>query len=78
MVEKKEVVKKPVTKVTKKAKTVKTEEKSEQQFFAKDLADRMGVSSFDYLLIKRNNNIKDDTPVTASKMKEMYNNVIRR
>lgn len=81
MAEKKETVKKTVPKTVKKvtpAKNIKVNKKVEQQYFAKDLADRMGVSSFDYLLIKRQNNIQDDTPVTASEMQKMYNKIIRR
>lgn len=65
------VVKKP-TKVVKRAQSAKKPEKIEQQFFAKDLADQMGISSIDFLLIKRENNIKDDTPLTASEMKKIF------
>lgn len=78
MAEKKEAVKKTAPRTIKKVTPAKPAKKIEQQYFAKDLADRMGVSSFDYLLIKRQNNIKDDTPVTASEMQKMYNEIIRR
>ena len=76
MAEKKETAKK-TAKVAKKVQPVKKSQvKIEQQFFAKDLADRMGISSIDFLLIKRENNIKDDTPLTASEMKEIFNKTI--
>lgn len=50
----------------------------EQQFFAKDLAEKMGISSFDFLLIKREAGIKDGSPITRSKMQELYNKIIKR
>ncbi len=82
MAEKKETAKettkvaKKATKVVKKAQPAKKPQKIEQQFFAKDLADKMGISSIDFLLIKRENNIKDDTPLTASEMKEIFNKTV--
>lgn len=77
MAEKKETAKK-ATKVVKKVQPVKKAVKVEQQFFAKDLADQMGISSMDFLLIKRENDMKDDTPITASEMKEIFNKTVGR
>ena len=74
MAEKKDSKIKKVTKpVTKKA-----QEPVEPQFFAKDLAERMGIERFDFLLIKREGNIEDGSLITMSKMQELYNKVIRR
>lgn len=82
MAEKKEDIKtKVATKpIAKKAKTIKKVEKvakkAEQQFFASDLADKMGIRSFDFFLIKRQAGITDSTPITMSKMKELYDKII--
>ena len=78
MADKKEIKGKKVIKpvVTKKAK--KTEPKVvEQQFFAKDLAEKMGIASFDFLVIKREAGIEDGSPITRSKMQELYNKIIK-
>lgn len=77
MAEKKETAKK-ATKVVKKVQPAKKPKKVEQQFFAKDLADQMGISSIDFLLIKRENDMRDDTPITASEMKEIFNKTVGR
>ena len=69
-------------KTIKPAPTVKKEKKIvkpvEQQFFAKDLAEKMGIASFDFLLIKREAGIEDGSPITRSKMQELYDKIIRR
>lgn len=76
MVEKKETAKKTTPKVVKKAAPAKPKKQpqapKEQQFFLKDLAERMGITSFDYLLIKREYGYTDNTPITASEMKKIY------
>ena len=59
-------------------KTKKQAKPAEQQFFAKDLADKMGIASFDFLLIKREAGIEDGSPITRSKMQELYDKIIRR
>ena len=64
-------------KVTKKV-TPKAQEPAEPQYFAKDLAERMGIKGFDFLLIKREANIEDGSLITMSKMQELYNKLIRR
>jgi len=83
MAEKKEDIKtkvaaKPIAKKTKPV--VKAEKKvvkkAEQQFFASDLAEKMGIRSFDFFLIKRQAGITDSTPITMSKMKELYDKII--
>lgn len=66
-----------IKKVAKKA-TPKAQEPAEPQYFAKDLAERMGIKSFDFLLIKREANIEDGSLITMSKMQELYNKLIRR
>ena len=78
MAEKKETAKK-TAKVAKKVQPVKKSQvKTEQQFFAKDLAEKMGIASFDFLLIKREAGIEDGSPITRSKMQELYDKIIRR
>lgn len=67
-----------IKKVVKKTTIKKAQEPVEPQFFAKDLAERMGIDSFDFLLIKREANIQDGSLITMSKMQEIYNKVIRR
>lgn len=82
MAEKKEIKEKIATKpIAKKVKSFKEKPKvvakqTEQQFFAKDLADKMGIRSFDFFLMKREANITDTTPITMSKMKELYDKII--
>ena len=77
-IKEKKVIKPVVTKKAKKAEPKVVEPKVvEQQFFAKDLAEKMGISSFDFLLIKRNAGIEDGSPITRSKMQELYNKIIK-
>lgn len=87
MVEKKEEKQKIATKpIAKKEKAIKkiapkkaepkVVKKVEQQFFAGDLAEKMGMRSFDFFLIKRQAGITDSTPITMSEMKELYNKII--
>lgn len=60
--------------------TIKKEEPKnvEQQFFAKDLAEKMGIASFDFLLIKREAGIEDGSSITMSEMKKLYDKIIKR
>lgn len=87
MVEKKEekqkIATKPIAKKEKAIKKVvpkkaapKVEKQVEQQFFAADLAEKMGIRSYDFFLIKRQEGITDSTPITMSKMKELYDKII--
>ena len=83
MVEKKEIKEKIATKpiakkekIIKKAEAKKVVKKAEQQFFAGDLAKKMGMRSFDFFLIKRETGITDTTPITMSELKELYNKII--
>lgn len=81
MAEKKEIKEKIATKpIAKKIKTPKAApkvaKKAEQQFFAKDLAEKMGIRSFDFFLMKRETGMTDTTPITMSKMKELYDKII--
>lgn len=66
-----------IKKVTRKV-TPKVQEPVEPQYFAKDLAERMGIERFEFLLIKREANLQDGSLITMSKMQELYNKVIRR
>lgn len=79
MAGKKETKEKKIIKPAPTIKKEKTKAKPiEQQFFAKDLADKMGIASFDFLLIKREAGIEDGSPITRSKMQELYDKIIRR
>lgn len=50
--------------------------KEEPKFFAQDIAKKFNVPSFDFLIIKRQNNITDTSSVTISEFKKMYRKVI--
>lgn len=50
----------------------------EQKYFAEDLASRMGIDSFEFLLIKREAGLENGSTITMSEMQELYNKVIRR
>ncbi len=82
MAEKKEDIKtkvatKPIAKkVVKKVEQKAEPKKTEQQFFAADLAEKMGMRSFDFFLIKRQTGLTDSTPITMSEMKELYDKII--
>lgn len=77
------------TKVTKKAETKvvqkekpkaikKSGKKVEPHFPAKELAEKQGIGSFEFFVIKRAENIKDDTILTATEMQELYKKNIKR
>lgn len=61
-----------------KAAPQKVSEPVEQQYFAEELASRMGIDSFEFLLIKREGGLENGSTVTMSQMQELYNKVIRR
>lgn len=48
----------------------------EPKFFAKDAAERLGIESFEFFLIKRQAKIENDTPVTIAQMKEYFNTIV--
>lgn len=48
----------------------------EQKLFARDIAENFGVSSFDFLIIKRQNDIEDTTPISVSEFKQMYQKMV--
>lgn len=48
----------------------------EKKLFARDIAENFGVSSFDFLIIKRQNGIDDTTPISASEFKKMYQKMV--
>lgn len=51
---------------------------AEPQFFAADLAEKMGIASYDFFLMKREAGIEDGSPITRSKMQELYDKIIKR
>lgn len=51
-------------------------EKVEQKVFAKDLARKLGVPTFDYFIIKRQEGIDDTTPLSVSEFKNMYQKIL--
>lgn len=61
-------------------KSLKQENKpqQEQQFFAKELATKMGIKGYDFLLIKREADLEDGSLITMSKMQELYKKVVGR
>ena len=71
----KKIVKPATIKNQKKSKAEKKQ--PEPQFFASDLAEKMGITSFDFLLIKREAGIENGSPITRSKMQELYNKIIK-
>jgi len=72
--EKPKVVKpKSFEKKEKKAQKIKVEE---PKFFAKNIAEKFRVPAFDFLIIKRQNNIEDTSAISVSEFKEMYRKVI--
>lgn len=78
---KKTVAKKAEPKVVQKTqpKVIKakpTGEKFEPHFPAKELAEKQGIESFEFFVIKREANIKDDTVLTAAEMQKLYNEII--
>ena len=74
---KKETKEKKVIKPATTKKQVKQPKKIEEQFFAKDLATKMGIPSFDFFLIKREAGIEDGSPITRSEMQKLYNKIIK-
>lgn len=76
--EKKIIKPAPTVKKSKKSTTQSVQKPVEQQFFAKDLAEKMGIASFDFFIIKREAGIEDGSPITRSKMQELYDKIIRR
>lgn len=55
---------------------VPTAKPVEQKLFARDIAENFGVSTFDFLIIKRQNGIDDTTPISASEFKKMYQKMV--
>jgi hypothetical protein len=81
-VTKKTVAKKAEPKVVQKnqpkvIKTQPTGKKIEPHFPAKELAEKQGIESFEFFVIKRSANIKDDTVLTAAEMQELYKKIIK-
>lgn len=77
MAAKKEKKAAPVKQVVKAKKTKpKAVIPTDPKFFAQDAAERLGIESFEFFLIKRQANIENDTPVTIAEMKEYYNKIV--
>lgn len=67
---------KQVVKPKKEVKKPKVVTPTDPKFFAKDAAERLGLESFEFFLIKRHANIQDDTPVTIAEMRELFNKIV--
>lgn len=65
-------------KIVRPTRQVKPQQKVEQKFFAKDLATKMGIETFDFLLIKREAGLEDNSVITMSEMQKLYNEIARR
>ena len=76
MADKKEQPKVIKSKSFEKKKAPQKFKKEEPKFFAQDIAKKFRVPEFDFLIIKRQNNIEDTTSVTMSEFKKMYQKVI--
>lgn len=61
-----------------KEKQIKKPQQTEQQFFVKELAERMGIGSYDLFLMKRDAGLKDDSLITMSEMQKLYNKIVGR
>lgn len=80
---KKPAAKKKDTKIVQKnepkvIKTKATGKKIEPRFPAKDLAEKQGIESFEFFVIKREAKITNDTVLTAAEMQELYKKIIKR
>ena len=56
----------------------KPQKKTEQKFFAQDLANKMGIDSFEFLLIKREAGLEDNSIISMYEMKKLYNKIAKR
>ena len=70
MIKKKDRKFKKETKPSKK--TIVTAKKPEEKFVAETLAKRMGISDFDFSVIRRQHKISRDSLITAAEMKKLY------
>ena len=64
---------KPKTTNAKKTTTVK---KADKKLLARDIAKNFRISSYDFLSIKRQNGIDDDTVISVSEFKKMYQKLL--
>lgn len=55
-----------------------TGKKIEPRFPAKDLAEKQGIGSFEFFVIKREAKITNDTVLTATEMQDLYKKIIKR
>lgn len=67
---------KPKAKTNVQSAGVQKPKKVEQKKFAKDLARNLGVPTFDYFIIKRQEGIDDMTPLSVSEFKKMYQKIL--
>lgn len=58
--------------------TTTIDEYVEPSFFAKDLAKQMNIDSFDFLLMKREMGLEDNSIITVSEMQKIYNEIMSR
>ncbi len=52
--------------------------KTEEKFIAETLAKRMGISDFDFSVIRRQHKISRDSLITATEMKKLYEQTFKR
>ena len=78
MAEKKDQKEKKVVRPATIQREVKSQEDTEVKFFAEDLAAKMGIDNFEFLLIKREAGLDDNSVITMSEMQKLYNKIIRR
>lgn len=70
-------VAKTIAKISGAKKTAKkVDKKPEQKYFANQLAEKIGIDKFEFLIIQRKAGIEDTTPITISEMKDLYKKYI--
>ena len=78
MVEKKDKKTEKVSISKPKAATAKKTvvKKADKKLLARDIAKNFRISSYDFLIIKRQNGIDDDTVISVSEFKKMYQKLL--
>ena len=61
---------------TTKPKKTTTHKKADKKLLARDIAKNFRISSYDFLIIKRQNGINDDTVISVSEFKKMYQKLL--
>lgn len=58
------------------AKKTTTVKKADKKLLARDIAKNFRISSYDFLIIKRQNGIDDDAVISVSEFKKMYQKLL--